>query len=58
MEYKKRYNIPIFQNAYKNACDCIMYGYGVKYWNSCGLDESQKKEVWKQAFFDMTESRF
>lgn len=58
MKYKNRYPDAQRQNAYMNACDCLRYGYGVPAWNKCGLNESTAKEVWKQAFFDMTQALF
>lgn len=51
--YKKRYANTTKQNAYMNACDCMLYGYGRSYWNNCGLDESAADEVWNQAYTDM-----
>lgn len=41
--------------AFENACDCLYFGYGKKYWNSCGLDEERAKEIWKMAFYKMAE---
>ena len=43
------------QAAYENACDCLYYGYGRKYWNFCELEESEANEVWNQAFNDIAE---
>lgn len=43
------------QAAYENACDCLYYGFGKNVWNNCGLDEQLSKEVWKQAFEDMSD---
>ena len=37
------------QAAYKNAVDCLYYGYGKSYWNCCGLDKKTADEVWIQA---------
>lgn len=54
MRYKQRYPTDEQkQAAYENACDCLYYGYGRNYWNSCGLDEPTSQEVWKQAHEDM-----
>lgn len=50
---KKRYEDVQKQSAYENAYDCLLYGYGEKYWNNCGLNESTSEEVWKQAFVDI-----
>ena len=55
MSYKKRYQETKKQAAYENACDCLYYGYGRKYWNSCGLEESEADKVWNQAFKDIVE---
>ena len=55
MGYKKRYKEMNKQAAYENAYDCLYYGYGRKYWNSCGLEESEANEVWNQAFNDIAE---
>ena len=54
MYYKNRYSNKQKQNAYMNACDCLYYGCGKSYWNSCGLSDDDAAEVWKQAYKDMT----
>lgn len=46
----RTYKDPIKQAAFENAYDCLYYGYGKSYWNSCGLSESDAKKVWKKAF--------
>ena len=46
----KTYKDPIKQAAFENAYDCLYYGYGKSYWDSCGLSESDAKKVWKKAF--------
>ena len=50
---KNRYKDRQKQAAYENAYDCLYYGYGKSYWNSCGLDKQSQNEVWKQAFQDI-----
>ena len=54
MTYKNRYTDQAKQYAYMNACDCLYYGYGRKYWNDCGLNTDEANAVWKQAYEDMT----
>lgn len=44
--------------AYENACDCLKYGYGFKFWferNSQYLDDDEEfaKKVWIQAKEDL-----
>ena len=44
--------------AYENACDCLYYGYGFKFWferNAELLDNDIEfaKKVWQQAVEDM-----
>lgn len=51
---KNRYTSKQKQIAYENACDCIFYGYGRRYWLSNGLEGKEADEVWKQAFNDMS----
>lgn len=58
MKYKIRYPDQQRQSAYMNACDCLYYGYGAQAWNRCGLDETAAKEIWKQAFLDVTQAIF
>ena len=41
------------QSAYENACDCLYYGYGRKFWNSCGLQEKEAVRIWQEARKDM-----
>lgn len=53
MIYKEKYKDNLMQQAYNNACDCLYYGYGKKWWNSCGIDENAQNEVWSQALIDM-----
>ncbi len=46
------------QAAYENACYCLYYGYGYKYWrkNNKDLVESDEKarEIWEKAFDEMS----
>ena len=49
MMYSERYEDKAMQNAYKNACECLFYGYDKDFWNDCGIDEAERKEVWRQA---------
>ena len=44
------------QAAFKNACDCLYYGYGQNVWNSCGLGKAESRKVWKQAIDYMARS--
>ena len=53
MVYRKRFTDTAKQNAYRNACDCLYYGYGQSFWDDCGIDEMDRKEVWIQAKMDM-----
>lgn len=55
MEYRDRYKDLAKKNAYENACDCLYYGYGRKFWSSCGLSNEDANAVWEQAFYDMVE---
>ena len=43
------------QAAFKNACDCLYYGYGRKHWNSCGLSDEDATRIWRDAFNYMTD---
>ena len=52
---KKRYQDDHKQVAYLNACDCLRYGYGRSYWNSCGLIGEDANQIWECAFRDMSE---
>lgn len=53
MLYRERFEDKAKQNAYMNACDCLFYGYGQEFWNDCGIDEQDRREVWTQARIDM-----
>lgn len=55
MSYKKRFADDQKQFAYENACDCLYYGYGKRYWNNCGLSEHDAEKVWEKAYSDMCE---
>ena len=52
--YKKRYS-GIKQAAYENACDCMYYGIPSSEWVDCGIEEQERHEVWRLAFWDMAE---
>lgn len=53
-EYKLRYPCDQQkQQAYENACDCIMWGLGMTAWKSCGLSLSQRYKVWWKAAQDV-----
>ena len=41
------------QAAYENACACLWYGFGRRYWDSCGLPKEDADRIWKEAFNDM-----
>ena len=53
MVYRERFDDKAKQNAYMNACDCLFYGYGQEFWNDCGIDDADRREVWAQARFDI-----
>lgn len=53
MGYRERFKDKAKRNAYMNACDCLYYGYGMKFWNDCGIDKEDRREVWTQAIMDM-----
>ena len=53
MRYKNRYGNKQKQDAYMNACDCLLYGYGRSYWNACGIEEHEQDEVWRAAIRDL-----
>lgn len=40
--------------AFLNACDCLRYGYGRTYWNSCGLEGADADRIWKKAMDHMS----
>lgn len=55
MKYNKRYEELNKQNTYMNACDCLYYGYGIKYLIPCGnYTEEEKISIWNQAIKDMS----
>lgn len=37
------------QACFENCCDCLYYGYGFKYVNTCGLSEERAREIWEIA---------
>ena len=39
--------------AYLNACDCLKFGYGKKYWHKCGIKGKKANEIWQRAKSDM-----
>lgn len=41
------------QAAYENACVCLWYGFGRRYWDSCGLSKEDADRIWKETFNDM-----
>ena len=53
MVYRERFKDKAKQNAYMNACDCLFYGYGQEFWNDCGIDYADRREVWTQARIDV-----
>lgn len=53
MAYTRRYECDQLQAAYENACDCMYYGMGPKFWNDCGIPQEKRKEVWAVAWFDL-----
>lgn len=48
-----RYEDQTIQNAYENACDCLIYGMGPNHWGDCGISPDMRKEVWAVAWYDM-----
>lgn len=53
-EYRLRYpDDQQKQQAYENACDCIVWGLGITAWKSCGLSLSQRYKVWWKAAQDV-----
>lgn len=48
-----KYNDLTMQAVYENSIDCLIYGYGFKYLNKCGLSEEKAKEIWQQAKNDL-----
>ena len=46
---KRQYEDYTKECAFENAIDCLVYGYGQNVWNSCGLEEKDKIEVWNKA---------
>ena len=53
MPYQQRFESNIKQKAYRKACECIYYGYSKEFWDDCGLNEEDRKEVWMQARLDV-----
>lgn len=51
--YKKRYSNTTMQAIYENSCDCIRYGYGFSYLNTCGMEEVDARIIWDIAYRDM-----
>lgn len=51
--YENRYGDYDRQAAYENACDCLYYGCGKRYWNRCGVTPPEAEEIWRQALADM-----
>jgi len=37
------------EKAYRNALNCLFYGYDKSAWNSCGLAWHESDEVWQEA---------
>ena len=33
----------MYNNAFRNACDCLYYWYGMSAWNSCGVEEADER---------------
>ena len=40
------YEDNIKEIAFENAIDCLIYGYGKKYWDNQELDEETSKKIW------------
>lgn len=51
---KAKYENRIKQAVYKNARDCLIYGYGFKYLNKCGLSKEEALIVWNAAKADLS----
>lgn len=47
----------IYQAEFENACDCLYYGYGFKYWRkqNSHLDPVTADRIWHKAFKKMAE---
>lgn len=43
------------QTALENAYDCLWFGYGRKYWNSCGLSSKTADAIWEEASAEFAE---
>ena len=42
----RMYEDNIKEIAFENAIDCLIYGYGKKYWDNQELDEETSKKTW------------
>ena len=42
--------------VFENAKDCIIYGYGFKNLNTCGLSKEEAKKIWIMAFNYLVEN--
>lgn len=45
----RMYKDNIEEIAFENAVDCLIYGYGKKYWDNQELDEETSKKIWMTA---------
>jgi len=49
------------QAAFENACDCLYYGMGKKYWKEMNwnmdLPEKESDDIWENAFRYMAEGK-
>ena len=41
------------QAVYENSKDCLIYGYGFSYLNTCGMSDSEALEIWNEAKKDL-----
>lgn len=41
------------QAVYENSRDCLTYGYGFSYLNTCGMPDNEALEIWNEAKKDL-----
>ena len=50
---KRKYSDTNKQAVYENSRDCLYFGYGFSYLNTCGLSDGEAKEIWDAARNDI-----
>ena len=45
----RMYQDNIKEVAFENAVDCLIYGYGKKYWDNQELDKQTSESIWATA---------